>query len=45
VPVINVAYDDKTAAFMEMVSLSADVVPLAEFAVEAVERRLTPWLV
>jgi polysaccharide pyruvyl transferase WcaK-like protein len=44
VPVINVAYDDKTAAFMEMVSLSADVVPLADFSVEAVERRLMTWL-
>jgi polysaccharide pyruvyl transferase WcaK-like protein len=45
VPVVNVAYDDKTAAFMEMVALSSAVVPLPVFSVEAVEQQLAPWLV
>jgi polysaccharide pyruvyl transferase WcaK-like protein len=44
VPVVNVAYDDKTSAFMEMVTLQSAVVPLKIFTVEAVEQRLRHWL-
>ena len=44
VPIVNVSYDDKATAFMEMVALHDAVVPLAEFSVEAVEQRLHRWL-
>jgi polysaccharide pyruvyl transferase WcaK-like protein len=44
VPVVNVAYDDKTSAFMEMVTLQSAAVPLKAFTVEAVEQRLEHWL-
>ncbi len=44
VPVVNIAYDDKTAAFMEMVALQSAIVPLSAFTVASVEQRLAQWI-